>query len=202
MKTLPDLLRQEAKGISALKEKIGEKLQTTSSFPIPSGCSCYGFYLAKDELTPPFNDIDTQRINIVVHKPEQEITCYPIQHARGEKIYAVSFDFSGCFMALFEQEGILYAAHITTSSDGKVDGRTAFQNLIGKEGTNYIVYNPYSGMKDHTAGIMEFTDFDKFHCYSFGQNNHLFIEKKVEKNDANALTKSVSQGKQSGCAIL
>lgn len=85
MKTLPDLLRQEAKGISALKEKIGEKLQTTSSFPIPSGCSCYGFYLAKDELTPPFNDIDTQGINIVVHKPEQEITCYPIQHARGEK---------------------------------------------------------------------------------------------------------------------
>ncbi len=57
-------------------------------------------------------------------------------------------------------------------------------------------------MKDHTAGIMEFTDFDNFHCYSFGQNNHLFIEKKVEKNDANALTKSVSQGKQSGCAIL
>ncbi len=202
MDTLPNLLKQSTHGASPLKEKISAKLETESSFLIPSGCSCYGFYLEKNELEPPFNDIDSAFIHVVVHNPEKEITCYPIQRESGEKIYAVSFDFSGCFMALFEQGGLLYAAHITTSSDHSVDGRNTFRNLIGEERTNYIVYNPYEGMKDHTTGIIEFTGFDDFRCHSFGQNTHELVNRKVNKNDDKALTRSAPSHQQCGCIIL
>lgn len=201
MKTLTELLLDEKDGLTPLKMKINPQTELS----VPQKCSCYGMYLAKDKLPPPFNDIDTQGIHIVVHDPKEKITCYPIRRDGGEKIYAVSFDFSGCFMALFEQDGILYAAHITTSSDGSVDGRNAFKEIIRKEGTsNYIVYKPSEGMGDHTAGIVEFTDFDHFQCYSFGQNFHRLETKEVRKNDTGVLEESASQGKQGGggCVIL
>lgn len=200
MKTLTDLLLHEKDGLTPLKTKM--KPQTNPPIPIPPECSCYGVYLEKNELPLSLRDMDAKGIHIVVHDPEKEITCYPIRRDSGEKIYAVSFDFSGCFMALVEQGKTLYAAHITTSIDGKVDGRKSFQNLIGKEGTSYIVYKPSEGMCDTTAGIVEFTDFDHFHCYSFEQNNHRLLAKEVRKNDAGVLSKSASQDKQSGCVIL
>ncbi|WP_302014025.1 hypothetical protein [uncultured Akkermansia sp.] len=202
MCTLPELLRHATNGVSPLKGIIGEKLQTVSSSPIPPGCSCYGFHLAKDELAPPLNRIDAKFIHVVVHNPEKEITCYPIQRESGEKIYAVSFDFSGCFMALFEHGGILYAAHITTSSDQSVNGRAAFTTLIRGGITNYIVYNPFEGMEDHTAGIIEFTGFDSFHCYSFGQNNHSLRKREVNKNDAHVLTETAHPRPQSRCVLF
>lgn len=202
MNTLIELLTKAEHGLSDLKNEIGNYLKKEPETSIPEGCSYYGFYLPREKLTAPFNDIDAQGIYFVIHDPEKEITCYPIRRDGGEKIYAVSFDFSGCFMALFEQDGTLYAAHITTSSDGSIDGRVAFQRIIGKEGTPYIVYKPSEGMCDTTAGMVEFTNFDHFQCYSFGQNKHCLAEKKIRKNDASVLTKSTSQDKQCGCGCV
>ncbi|MEG1498195.1 MAG: hypothetical protein RRX93_01205 [Bacteroidales bacterium] len=71
-------------------------------------------------------------IKSVLYNESEKMTCYQIKEKdESTTAYAISFNFSGCGMALFLYNNYYYATHITTSSNPTAkNGKDTWKNFI------------------------------------------------------------------------